>query len=36
MRWKKVINVVGCHAEGEVGNLITGGIGNVSGQTMFD
>lgn len=36
MRWKKVINVVGCHAEGEVGNVITGGVGDVPGQTMFD
>lgn len=36
MRWKKVLNVVGCHAEGEVGNVITGGVGDVPGDTMFD
>lgn len=36
MKWSKVLNVVGCHAEGEVGNVITGGVGNVPGATMFD
>ncbi len=36
MRFSKVLNVVGCHAEGEVGNVVTGGIGDVPGQTMFE
>lgn len=36
MRFSKLLTVVGCHAEGEVGNVITGGIGDVPGQTMFD
>jgi proline racemase len=36
MRFSKVLNVVGCHAEGEVGNVIVGGIGDVPGQTMFE
>ena len=36
MRFGKVFNVVGCHAEGEVGNVIVGGIGDVPGLTMFD
>jgi proline racemase len=36
MRFGKVFNVVGCHAEGEVGNVIVGGVGDVPGLTMFD
>ncbi|QLL63754.1 proline racemase family protein [Sinorhizobium mexicanum] len=36
MRWKRSLNVVDCHCEGEVGRVITGGVGQVSGQTMFD
>jgi proline racemase len=36
MRWNRVLNVVGCHAEGEVGNVVTGGIGDVPGETMLD
>jgi proline racemase len=36
MKWNRVLNVVGCHAEGEVGNVITGGVGDVPGATMMD
>ncbi|HEY1919750.1 MAG TPA: proline racemase family protein [Streptosporangiaceae bacterium] len=36
MRWSRVLNVVGCHAGGEVGNVVTGGIGDVPGETMLD
>ena len=36
MRWSTVLNVVDCHAEGEVGKVVTGGIGDVPGETMFD
>lgn len=36
MRWSKTFNVVGCHAEGEVGNVVTGGIIDVPGNTMFE
>ena len=36
MRWTRVLNVVEAHAGGEVGKVVTGGIGNVPGQTMFD
>ncbi len=36
MRWSRVLNVVNCHAEGEVGNVVTGGIGDVPGRTMFE
>ena len=30
------LQVVGCHAEGEVGKVVTGGIVDVPGETMFD
>ncbi len=36
MRWSRVLTVVDCHAEGEVGKVVTGGIGDVPGRTMFD
>lgn len=36
MRLTKMVNVVGCHAEGEIGNVIVGGVGNVPGLSMFD
>jgi proline racemase len=36
MRLSRVLTVVGCHAEGEVGNVVTGGIGDVPGASMFD
>jgi proline racemase len=36
MRFSRVLNVVECHAEGEVGRVVTGGIGHVPGRTMFE
>ncbi|MDF3854147.1 proline racemase family protein [Paracoccus pantotrophus] len=36
MRWKRTLNVVDSHCEGEIGRVITGGVGQVPGQTMFD
>lgn len=36
MQFKSSINLVGAHAEGEVGNVIVGGVGQVPGETMFD
>lgn len=36
MRWQKTLTVVGAHAEGEVGNVITGGITDVPGASMFE
>ncbi|WFU05501.1 proline racemase family protein (plasmid) [Rhizobium sp. CB3171] len=36
MRFKKVLSVVDCHAEGESGKVIVGGVGQVPGKTMFD
>lgn len=36
VRSKRVISVVGCHAEGEVGDVIIGGVLPPSGATMFE
>ena len=36
MRNTRVITVVGCHAEGEVGDVITGGVLPPAGKTMLD
>jgi proline racemase len=36
MRWQQTITVVGAHAEGEVGNVITDGVVDVPGATMFE
>ena len=36
MRWSKTLSIVDCHAEGEVGKVIVGGVGQVPGDTMFD
>ena len=36
MQSKRVISVVGCHAEGEVGDVVTGGIMPPPGATMFE
>lgn len=36
MRSKKVIHVVSCHAEGEVGDVIVGGVAPPPGDTIWD
>ena len=36
MRWNTVLTVVGCHAEGEIGNVVTGGVGDVPGESMLE
>ena len=36
MKSDRVITVVGCHAEGEVGRVITGGVLPPPGDTMFE
>ncbi len=36
MRWKRVLTIVGVHAEGEFAKVVTGGIVDVPGKTMFD
>jgi proline racemase len=36
VRLKNIMNIVTCHAEGAIGHVLTGGIGDVPGETMFD
>lgn len=36
MRWQRALTVVGVHAEGEYGKVVTGGVVDVPGRTMFD
>tara|TARA_Y100000588_G_scaffold89499_2_gene95997 strand:- start:2970 stop:4151 length:1182 start_codon:yes stop_codon:yes gene_type:complete len=36
MQWEKTITVVDCHAEGEVGRVITGGVLPPPGDTLFE
>ena len=36
MRWNKTVTMIEAHAEGEVGRVVTGGVGNIPGQTMLD
>jgi proline racemase len=35
MKWSRTFSIVGCHAEGEVGNVVTGGVGAIPGDTVF-
>ena len=35
MRWNSIIQVVDCHAEGESGQVIVGGVGDIPGDTVF-
>lgn len=36
MRFSRMLTVVGCHAEGEVGNVVTGGMVPLKGDTVFE
>ena len=36
MRGTKLIHVVGCHAEGEVGDVIVGGVAAPPGDTLWE
>src|SRR6187200_2848032 len=36
MRWSKTITVVDCHAEGESGQVVVGGVPPITGDTVFD
>lgn len=36
MRSKKVVQVIGCHAEGEIGDVIVGGVLPPPGATMYE
>lgn len=36
MRWKRMLTVVGTHSGGEYARVVTGGITDVPGETMYD
>ena len=36
MRWNKTFTVVDCHAGGESGQVVTGGVLGIPGKTVFD
>jgi proline racemase len=36
MRWKKTLNMVEAHAEGESGRVVTGGVLDIPGSTMLE
>lgn len=36
MRWNRTLTVVDCHAEGEIGQVVTGGVPAIPGATVFD
>jgi proline racemase len=36
MRWKKTLNLVEAHAEGEIGRVVTGGVLDIPGATMLE
>ncbi len=36
MRWERTITVVDCHAEGEVGRVVTGGVLPPPGENLFE
>jgi trans-L-3-hydroxyproline dehydratase len=36
MRTQTIINMIGCHAEGEIGDVIVGGVLPPAGATMFE
>src|ERR671910_1265547 len=36
MRARRMITVVGCHAGGEIGNVVTGGVLPPAGETVFE
>ena len=36
MRSRKAIQIIGCHAEGEVGDVIVGGVSSPPGATIRD
>ena len=36
MRLEQLVTVIGCHAEGEVGRVVTGGVLPPPGETIFE
>lgn len=36
MRWSRSVQIIGAHAEGEVGRVVTGGVIDIPGTTMLE
>jgi proline racemase len=36
VRWNRTITVVDCHAEGESGQVVVGGLPPIPGETVFE
>ena len=36
MRWKRTLQVVDVHCEGEIGRVATGGVPNIPGNTIAE
>jgi proline racemase len=36
MQWKRTLTVVGCHVGGEANDVVTGGLGEIRGATVFE
>jgi proline racemase len=36
MRWTRTVTLIDAHCEGEVGRVVTGGVGRVPGRTMLE
>jgi proline racemase len=36
VKWSKLVNLVGAHAEGEIGKVITGGVLDIPGSTVLE
>ena len=36
MRSSRIVHIVGCHAEGEVGDVIVGGVAPPPGETLWE
>ena len=36
MQWRRTVTVVGCHVGGEANDVVTGGLGEIRGSTVFE
>jgi proline racemase len=36
MRWSRMLTMIDVHAEGEIGRVVTGGVGHIPGASMLD
>jgi len=36
VRWKRTLTMIGCHVGGEVNDVVTGGLGEIRGATVFE